>query len=112
MARIKISLINASEQYNSFVSRAIQGREPWPSVLISIIPYIHVLLIMVLCHGMTSRVALVMAPLLPRIRTGTGNMGLENGGGFKGGGGSRGFKKRGGPRIDSCPIGLLFKSHG
>ena len=40
---------------------------------------------MVLCHGMTSRVALVMAPLLPRIRTGTGNMGLENGGGFKGG---------------------------
>ena len=23
----------------------------------------------------------VMAPLLPRIRTGTGNMGLENGGG-------------------------------
>ena len=47
---------------------------------------------MVLCHGMTSRVALVMAPLLPRIRTGTGNMGLENGGGFKGGG----FK---GPKI-------------
>ena len=43
---------------------------------------------MVLCHGMTSRVALVMAPLLPRIRTGTGNMGLENGGG-----GSRGIKK-------------------
>ena len=40
---------------------------------------------MVLCHGMTSRVALVMAPLLPRICTGTGNMGLENGGGFKGG---------------------------
>ena len=38
---------------------------------------------MVLLHGMTSRVALVMAPLLPRIRTGTGNMGLENGGGFK-----------------------------
>ena len=37
---------------------------------------------------MTSRVALVMAPLLPRIRTGVGNMGLENGGG-----GSRGFKE-------------------
>ena len=35
---------------------------------------------------MTSRVALVMAPLLPRIRTGVGNMGLENGGGFQGGG--------------------------
>ena len=35
---------------------------------------------MVLCHGMTSRVPLVMAPLLPRIRTGMGNMGLENGG--------------------------------
>ena len=44
---------------------------------------------MVLCHGMTSRVALVMAPLLPRIRTGTGNMGLENGGG-----GFKGDKKR------------------
>ena len=41
---------------------------------------------MVLCHGMTSRVALVMAPLLPRIRTGVGNMGLENGGGVQGGG--------------------------
>ena len=47
---------------------------------------------MVLCHGMTSRVALVMAPLLPRICTGVGNMGLENGGGVQGGfkGGSRG----------------------
>ena len=40
---------------------------------------------MVLCHGMTSRVALVMAPLLPRICTGVGNMGLENGGGVQGG---------------------------
>ena len=49
---------------------------------------------MVLCHGMTSRVPLVMAPLLPRIRTGMGNMGLENGGGFKGGD-SRGQKKGG-----------------
>ena len=34
---------------------------------------------------MTSRVALVMAPLLPGIRIGVGNMGLENGGGLKGG---------------------------
>ena len=33
---------------------------------------------------MTSRVALVMAPLLPRIRMGVGNNGLENGGGLKG----------------------------
>ena len=32
---------------------------------------------------MTSRVALVMAPLLPGIRMGVGNNGLENGGGFK-----------------------------
>ena len=39
---------------------------------------------MVLCHDMTSRVALVMAPLMPRIRTGKGNMGLENGGGVQG----------------------------
>ena len=45
---------------------------------------------MVLCHGMTSRVALVMAPLLPRIRTGVGNMGLENGGGGVQGGVSGG----------------------
>ena len=36
---------------------------------------------------MTSRVALVMAPLLPRIRTGVVNMGLENGGGRGEGGG-------------------------
>ena len=34
---------------------------------------------------MTSRVALVMAPLLPRIRMGVGNNGLENGGGAQGG---------------------------
>ena len=42
------------------------------------------LLVMVLCRSMTSRVALVMAPLLPGIRIGVGNMGLENGGGSKG----------------------------
>ena len=46
---------------------------------------------MVLCHGMTSRVALVMAPLLPRIRPDVGNMGLENGRGFKEG---RGGEKK------------------
>ena len=47
----------------------------------------HVLLVMLLCRGMTSRVAQVMAPLLPGIRTGVGNNGLENGGGeFRGGG--------------------------
>ena len=42
---------------------------------------------------MTSRVALVMAPLLPGIRMGVGNNGLENGG-VKGGvpgGGARLF---------------------
>ena len=32
---------------------------------------------------MASRVALVMAPLLPGIRMGVGNNGLENGGGEK-----------------------------
>ena len=37
--------------------------------------------VMLLCRGMTSRVAQVMAPLLPGIRTGVGNNGLENGGG-------------------------------
>ena len=38
-----------------------------------------------LCRDMTSRVALVMAPLLPGIRMGVGNNGLENGGGeFRG----------------------------
>ena len=48
---------------------------------------IHVLLVMVLYGGMTSRVALVIAPLLPVLRIGVGNMGLENRGkGFKGGG--------------------------
>ena len=35
---------------------------------------------------MASRVALVMAPLLPGIRMGVGNNGLENGGGVQGGG--------------------------
>ena len=39
----------------------------------------HVLL----CRDMASRVALVMAPLLPGIRMGVGNNGLENGGGGK-----------------------------
>ena len=39
---------------------------------------------------MTSRVALVMAPLLPGIRTGVGNNGLENGRGVPGGGSSGG----------------------
>ena len=38
---------------------------------------------MLLCSGMTSRVAQVMAPLLPGIRMGVGNNGLENGGGGK-----------------------------
>ena len=38
-----------------------------------------------LCRDMTSRVALVMAPLLPGIRMGVGNNGLENGGGAQGG---------------------------
>ena len=42
-------------------------------------------LVMVLCHDMASKVALVMAPLLPWIRRGVGNMGLKVGGGFKGG---------------------------
>ena len=36
---------------------------------------------------LTSRVALVMAPLLPGIRMGVGNNGLENGGGGGQGGG-------------------------
>ena len=35
---------------------------------------------------MASRVALVMAPLLPRICRGVGNMGLKTGGGVQGGG--------------------------
>ena len=34
---------------------------------------------------MVSRVALVMAPLLPRICRGVGNMGLKTGGGSRGG---------------------------
>ena len=58
---------------------------------------------------MTSRVALVMAPLLPRIRTGTGNMGLENGGGSRGGG-SRGSKKGGASRpLSGCPVADVVK---
>ena len=44
-----------------------------------------VLLVMILYRDVASRVALVMAPLLPRIRRGVGNMGLKTGGGFKGG---------------------------
>ena len=40
---------------------------------------------MVLCHDMASRVALVMAPMLPWICRRVGNMGLKNGG-VKGGG--------------------------
>ena len=65
---------------------------------------------------MTSRVALVMAPLLPRIRTGTGNMGLENGGGSRGGGfqGTK-IKKWGGGKNMAiyhngpiCPIANIF----
>ena len=43
---------------------------------------------MVLYHDMYSRIALVMAPLLPWIRRGVGNMGLKNGGvqgGIRGG---------------------------
>ena len=39
------------------------------------------LLVMVLCRSMTSRVALVMAPLLPGIRIGVGNNGLRKRGG-------------------------------
>ena len=42
--------------------------------------------LVVLSRGMTSRVAPVMAPLLPRIRTGVGNSGPENGGGGSSGG--------------------------
>ena len=42
----------------------------------------HVLL----CRDMASRVALVMAPLLPGICMGVGNNGLKNGGVVKGGG--------------------------
>ena len=45
---------------------------------------------MVLCLDMASRVALVMALLLPRIHRGVGNKGLKMGRGFKGGGGSGG----------------------
>ena len=46
-----------------------------------------VLLVMILYRDVASRVALVMAPLLPRIRRGVGNMGLKTGGGggFTGG---------------------------
>ena len=40
---------------------------------------------MVLCLDMASRVALVMALLLPRIHRGVGNKGLKMGRGFKGG---------------------------
>ena len=45
-----------------------------------------VLLVMILYRDVASRVALVMAPLLPRIRRGVGNMGLKTGGGVQGGG--------------------------
>ena len=62
---------------------------------------------MVLCHGMTSRVPLVMAPLLPRIRTGMGNMGLENGGGSRGGG-FKGIKKKGGASCKQILV-VFFK---
>ena len=41
---------------------------------------------MVLCRDMASRVAPVMAPLLPWIPRGVGNMGLKMGGGVQGGG--------------------------
>ena len=45
-----------------------------------------VLLVMILYRDVASRVALVMAPLLPRIRRGVGNMGLKTGGGGSRGG--------------------------
>ena len=47
---------------------------------------------MILYRDMVSRVALVIAPLLPVLRIGVGNMGLENRDGSRGGlrGGLRG----------------------
>ena len=42
--------------------------------------------VILFCRDMASRVALVMAPLLPGIRMGVGNNGLENGGGGSSGG--------------------------
>ena len=37
--------------------------------------FIHVLLVKGLCGDMTTQVAIVMAPLLPWIHTGLGNLG-------------------------------------